>query len=320
MMKWPVYDQKMDHRASSGAELTALAPELAAFRAAAESGHITRAAAELGIPQSTMSRRIKTLERTLGQVLIQPHGRGIALTPAGRSLLPGVSRALDALDGEFGRLRGEADPQAGLVRFGFPLTVGPRSTPALLAGFYAQAPRVRLILHQGHGTAMLEELRDGRLDLAIITPPPPDLDVVRLGYQQLQLNVGTGHRLAKRRSVRVAELKNEAFIAGPTTYSVRRLADQWCLEAGFRPRIIFESSEIETLRALVAQGLGVALLPPAELTHEGLVEIPLAGGVHRREISLVCTDPTALSPAAKRVRAYLIAHRDQIGVAPRAQG
>lgn len=110
-------------------ELTVLAPELTAFRAAAERGHITRAATELGIPQSTMSRRIKTLERALGQALVQPHGRGIALTPAGRSLLPGLSRALDDLDSQFGRLRGEADPESGLVRFGFPLTVGPRSTP-----------------------------------------------------------------------------------------------------------------------------------------------------------------------------------------------
>ncbi|KYH42942.1 hypothetical protein AZH51_01225 [Branchiibius sp. NY16-3462-2] len=312
-MEWHRYHQQVD-------ELTTLAPELAAFKAAAEQGHITRAAAELGIPQSTMSRRIKTLERVLGQALVQPHGRGMALTPAGRSLLPGLSRVLDDLDREFARLRGEADPESGLVRFGFPLTVGPRSTPALLAGFYAEAPRVRLILHQGHGGAMLDEVRDGRLDLAIVTPPPDDLDVVPLGYQYLQLNVGARHRLAKRRSVRIAELADEAFIAGPTTYSVRRLADQWCLAAGFRPRIIFEGSEIETLRALVAQGLGVALLPPAELRHEGLVEIPLAGGTYRRQIALVCADPATLSPAALRLRAYLADRRDQIGVAPRGKG
>lgn len=167
---------------------------------------------------------------------------------------------------------------------------------------------------------MLDELRDGHLDLAIITPPPDDLDVVPLGHQYLQLNVGASHRLAKRRSVRIAELADEAFIAGPTSYSVRRLADQWCLAAGFRPRIIFEGSEIETLRALVAQGLGVALLPPAELTHEGLVEIPLAGGDYRREIALVCADPATLSPAALRLRAYLADRRDQIGVAPRGKG
>lgn len=314
------YDQEMDDLRHGAGELTLLAPELTAFRAAAQLGHITRAAQELGIPQSTMSRRIRTLERALGQTLMQRHGRGITLTPAGRSLLPGVSRALDDLDGEFGRLRGEADPEAGLVRFGFPLTVGPRSTPALLAGFYAQAPRVRLVLHQGHGGALLDEVRDGGLDLAIVTPPPADLDVVHLGFQHLQLNVGAGHRLAHRRQVRIAELAHESFIAGPTTYSVRRLADQWCLEAGFRPKVIFEGSEIETLRALVAQGLGVALLPPAELTHEGLVEIPLTGGVYRREIALVCADPAALSPAALRLREYLADRRDQIGVAPRGKG
>ncbi|QBJ94790.1 LysR family transcriptional regulator [Rhodococcus sp. ABRD24] len=285
------------------AEIEAIAPLLAAFDAAAEEGHVTRASDLLGVPQSSLSRRLKTLEKTLGVPLFQPVGRRIALTTQGRELFERTHSLVRALDDAVAVVRSNADPESGLVRFGFPLTLGPVSIPSLLAEFHTIAPRIRLHLTQAHGDALAEMVRDGRLDLAVMIPPPDDLPATVLGRQRLFLHVSRTHPLAGRKRIQLAELTAESFIASPPSYHLRRTLDASCAEAGFAPRVSFEITEFETIRALVAHGLGVALLPAAETPHPELVSIPLSG-VPQRDIGLAGGShrPT---PAVDRLRTHI---------------
>lgn len=303
MKKPSVYDPNMDEFRS--AEVEGLAPLLAAFDVAAEEGHITRASDLLGIPQSSLSRRLKTLEKTLGFQLFQPVGRRVALTSAGRELHELTSRLVKELDNAVGLVRSNADPEGGLVRFGFPLTLGPISVPSLLAEFHEAAPRVRLNLVQAHGESLAQMVRDGRLDLAVMIPAPEDLPTTLLGHQQILLHVGTGHRLAARDGVDLAELVDETFIASPPTYHLRMLLDSCCMQTGFEPRVAFEITEFETIRALVSRGLGIALLPVAEVDHPDLVAVPVTG-VRDRTIALAVGN-YRLTPAVIRLRDHLIA-------------
>ncbi|MFC4376408.1 LysR family transcriptional regulator [Nocardia halotolerans] len=298
----------MDESDDVGAR--ALAPLLAAFDAAAEEGHFTRAAQRLGVSQSSLSRRIKTMEHTLGVALFQPIGRGVALTPQGRDLYEHTRGLVRALDDAVRRVRADADPDSGLVRFGFPLTLGPVSIPALLAQFHTRAPRIRLHLVQAHGEALAEQVREGRLDLAVMIPPPADLPTVALGSQRIALHVARTHPLAGRTHVELAELAGEPFIANPPSYQLRSLLDHWCGAAGFRPRVLFEITEFETLRALVALGLGVALLPAAETPHPDLAVVGI-DGERDREIGLVSGDHGS-TLAVARLRDFLIARRAEI--------
>ncbi|MBC7304834.1 MAG: LysR family transcriptional regulator, partial [Nocardia sp.] len=277
----------MDDSVQSGAQ--AVAPLLAAFDAAAEEGHFTRAAQRLGVPQSSLSRRIKTMEHLLGVALFQPVGRGVALTPQGRDLYEHTRGLVAVLDDAIGRVRADADPDSGLVRFGFPLTLGPVSIPSLLAQFHTKAPRIRLHLVQAHGEALAEQVREGRLDLAVMIPPPPDLPTVALGRQRIDLHVARTHALAGRTRIDLAELAGESFIANPPSYQLRTLLNTWCAAAGFTPRVVFEITEFETLRALVALGQGVALLPAAEVANPDLAVIPI-DGERDREVGLVSGD------------------------------
>ncbi|MFF2084177.1 LysR family transcriptional regulator [Nocardia sp. NPDC058176] len=295
----------MDDYAEVGAQ--ALAPLLAAFDAAAETGHFTRAAERLGMPQSSLSRRIKTLEQTLGVALFQPIGRGVALTPQGHELHERTRGLVRALDDAVHRVRADADPESGLVRFGFPLTLGPVSIPALLAQFHTRAPRIRLHLVQAHGEELADQVRAGRLDLAVMIPPPPDLPTVALGRQRIELHVARTHPLAGRTRVDLAELAEETFIANPPSYQLRALLDSWCAAAGFAPRVLFEITEFETVRALVALGLGVALLPAAEVPQPDLVVVRI-DGERDREIGLVSGDHGS-TLAVARLREFLIARR-----------
>ncbi len=298
----------MDDSTEGG--VRAVAPLLTAFVAAAEEGHFTRASERLGVPQSSLSRRVKAMEHLLGVALFQPVGRGVALTPQGRDLYEHTRGLVSALDDAIARVRADADPESGLVRFGFPLTLGPVSIPALLAQFHTRAPRIRLHLVQAHGDALADQVREGRLDLAIMIPPPGDLPTVDLGRQRIDLHVAKTHRLAGRTRVDLAELADEEFIANPPTYQLRTLLDTWCAAAGFIPHVVFDITEFETLRALVALGQGVALLPAAEVANPDLVVIPI-DGERDREVGLVSGDHHS-TLAVARLREFLIARRAAI--------
>lgn len=306
-MKQGLYDPNMEWFLSE--EAAAVAPLLAAFDAAAREGHITHAADRLGVPQSSVSRRTKTLENTVGLSLFQPVGRGVALTPAGRELHDRTRDLIRDLDDAIGAVRRHADPDSGVVRFGFPLTLGPVSVPSLLADFHRAAPRIRLHLVQAHGAALADMVRDGRLDLAVMIPPPVDLPATVLGRQPLRLHVATAHRLAGRDTVDLTDLADEHFIAGPPSYHIREVLETCCAEAGFAPHIAFEISEFETVRVLVAHGLGVALLPPAETPVAGTATVPVRGVVDR--IIGLATGTRELSPPAARLHEHLTAHADR---------
>ncbi|MQY22065.1 LysR family transcriptional regulator [Nocardia macrotermitis] len=287
-------------------EIEVLVPLLAAFDVTASQGHITRAAQLLDVPQSSLSRRLKTVEKTLGVQLFQPVGRGIALTAAGRELFDRTHHLVRSLDDALSVVRSNADPDSGLVRFGFPLTLGPISIPALLAEFHTAAPRIRLHLVQAHGEALVEQIHTGLLDLAVMIPAPTDLSAIMLGHQRIHLYVARDHRLAGRDDIDPSELSGEHFIANPPAFHLRGLFDSWCAAAGFTPHVVFEIAEFEAMRALVAHGLGIALLPEPETPHPDLHRITLRDAP-RRTIGLV-TGNHRPTPAVARLHEYLARH------------
>ncbi|MFJ4772428.1 LysR substrate-binding domain-containing protein [Streptomyces uncialis] len=288
----------MEHKNSSRARLspssdtedivTRLAPRLAYFAGVARTEHVTRAAQEMQIPQSTLSRALVRLEADLGVDLFARRGRTVALTPAGRTFLASVERALADIERAAEEVRADADPTGGKVAFGFLHTLGTETVPGLIRGFRADHPRVRFSLVQNYGEAMLERLRAGELDLCLTSPVPdaPDLEARRLDEQRLRLVVPGDHRLAGRRRIRLAEAADETFVTLEPGYGLRRITDDLCAAAGFRPRIAFEGEEAETLRGLVQAGLGVALLPPPTVARPGVVELTVTAPRAVREIGV----------------------------------
>ncbi|WP_086886065.1 LysR family transcriptional regulator, partial [Streptomyces rhizosphaericus] len=212
----------------------ALTPRLAQFAAVARHEHVTRAAQELGVPQSTLSRAMVRLEEDLGVSLFARRGRTVALTPAGRTFLRSVERALAEVDRAAESVRADADPAAGRVSFGFLHTLGTETVPGLIRSFRVDHPRVRFQLVQNYGEAMIERMRAGGLDLCLTSPVPdaPDLVARRLDEQRLRLVVPDDHRLAGRRRVRLAEAASELFVTLEPGYGLRRITDALCAEAG----------------------------------------------------------------------------------------
>jgi DNA-binding transcriptional LysR family regulator len=291
-----------------------LAPRLAHFAAVARHEHVTRAAQELGIPQSTLSRAVVRLEEDLGVALFARKGRTVSLTPAGRTFLASAERALGEVERAAESVRADADPSAGRVAFGFLHTMGSETVPELIRAFRVDHPKVRFTLVQNYGEAMIERLRSGELDLCLTSPVPdaPDLVARRLDEQRLRLVVPDDHRLAGRKRVRLAEAADETFVTLEPGYGLRRITDALCAEAGFAPRVAFEGEEAETLRGLVAAGLGVALLPPPAVPRPGVVELTVTAPRAAREIGVAWLDGHPDTPPVAAFKRFLLSRRGRL--------
>jgi DNA-binding transcriptional LysR family regulator len=279
-----MYDPNMERSIDARLPLTALR-ELVEL--ADQDGHLTEAAAALGIPQSTMSRRIHGLEDHLGVPLIVPHGRAIGLTEAARELAAAVRMPLHEIGAALTDIAEAADPDHGTIRFGFPLTMGAGEVPDLLAAFAAEHPGIRLDLKQAHGAELVDDLLRGALDLALIIPPPPEVPHEVIGTQRIVAALPADHRLASCPELDLADLAKEQFIANPESYNLRVLTRSWCREAGFVPSVKAEVTEYSTIREFVSRGMGVAIIPADVRPIDGLAEVGLRGLAYVRDIALV---------------------------------
>ncbi|MFF3453131.1 LysR family transcriptional regulator [Streptomyces sp. NPDC002730] len=291
-----------------------LAPRLAYFAGVARHEHVTRAAQEMGVPQSTLSRAIVRLEQDLGVTLFTRKGRTVSLTPAGRTFLASVERALAEVERAAESVQADADPSGGRVAFGFLHTMGSETVPGLIRAFRADHPRIRFTLVQNYGEAMIEGLRAGALDLCLTSPVPdaPDLVARRLDEQRLRLVVPDDHRLASRKRIRLAEAADETFVTLEPGYGLRRITDDLCAEAGFTPRVAFEGEEAETLRGLVAAGLGVALLPPPAVARPGVVELTVTAPRAVREIGVAWLDGHPDTAPVAEFKKFLLSRRGRL--------
>lgn len=285
-----------------------LAPRLALLRAVAATGGLTAAADRLGIPQPTASRWLAALGRTIGTPVVLRAGRGIRLTRAGRHLADAAELALAEWETGCRRALAEADPERGLVVFAFLHTMGGVQVPELLRDFRRSHQHVRFTLVQAAHEVMLHRVRTGEVDLALTAPPPHDpagLAVAVLFRQPIVLVAPAGHRLAGRRSVALAALADEQFVGMKAGYGMRQITDELCHAAGFTPVLAFEGEEIDTVRGLVAAGLGVALVPADAQHRPGAVEIPITPAAHR-EVALVWSAERPLTPAVRAFRDFAV--------------
>lgn len=285
-----------------------LVPHLCLLATLRSTGNVTRTAEVLGVPQPTVSRRLAALGQALGAPLTVPDGRGVRLTRAAELLADAAERALPVVDAGVRLAREEIEPASGSVVLGFLHLLGRSLVPELLRAYREQAPTARFSLVQGSLQDIVDRLGSGELDLALLAPVVEDgrLETVVLDRQPIHLSVPAGHRLARRRSVRVAELADEPFVLLEHGYGLRRITDDLCAAAGFTPKVAFEGQESDTVRGLVGAGLGVALLPRFEPgSPAGVAEVPLHPPVHRT-IGLAWRAGEPLSPAVQAFRDHVL--------------
>jgi DNA-binding transcriptional LysR family regulator len=238
---------------------------LQVFREVARQGSITAAARALAYTQSAVSRQIAALEEDVGATLFDRAARGVRLTEAGRCLLGHADAVLDRWETARRDLAALAGLRAGRVRIGAFSTAMAALVPRAIAAFQARHEGVAVHVVEGLTPRLLDRLADGDADVAVVSAPPDQpLDTTRyqlhhLLDERLLVAVPRGHRLARRRQVRAAELAGESFIAGSADAEQTLL--RATLPAGWTPRVDIVVREWTGKLGCVAAGLGIALVP-----------------------------------------------------------
>jgi DNA-binding transcriptional LysR family regulator len=260
------------------------------FDEVAQSGSFTAAAELLGYTQSAVSRRIAALERAAGGPLFERLARGVRLTPAGAALHRHAGAVLDRLERAGEELSAIHGGRGGTLRVGAFATANVDLVPGTLKRFAARRPGVELRLVEGLTARLMERLRAGALDVAVISDYPAGLPAdaprtVPLGEDRLFVALPGGHRLAGEAEVDLRDLAGETWIeAAPRGQPTLLVAA--CAAAGFTPRGGLRVAEWLGKFGCVAAGLGVTLVPElaARAVPRDLVLRPLRGTAAARKV------------------------------------
>ena len=252
------------------------------FVAVAEELSFTRAAQRLHVVQSGVSSVIAALERELGAALFDRDRHAVALTEAGRALLPEARATLAAARAAADAVAETAAGLRGTLSVGTMISTGAVDVPGLLGRFHETHPAVlvRLRTLPGGTVDLARAVADGRLDLALLSlpgEPPPGIKVQQLAQEPMVLICAPGHRLAGSLSAPVEALGEEAFIDFPVGWGTRAIVDRAFAAAGIDRQVTFEVADYATAAGLVSNGLGVAFVPASAATGlDGVAHVPVA--------------------------------------------
>jgi DNA-binding transcriptional LysR family regulator len=283
------------------------------FQQVADGTTVTEVSELEGVTQSGVSRALARLETEVGTPLLQRSGRILRMTHAGSVFKHHVDAMLHQLDDGIAAVSQLLEPETGTVALAFQHSLGTWLVPYLVRSFRTAHPQVRFELTQVRDEVQAMALDDGRADLEIGTRRPHDaaLQTRQLALEPLRLAVPRDHRLAGRGQLWLSEVASEPFISLRRVSALRRLTDDLCQAAGFRPDVVFEGDDLSTVRGFVAAGLGVAVVPapragspesaPGPLVH---LEILDPGAV--REITLTWSAERRLLAAPDLFRRYVL--------------
>lgn len=244
--------------------------QLEYFVAVAEEQNFTRAADRVHISQPGVSAQIRQLERELGADLFDRSGRTATLTVAGKAALEHARSALAAADA-LGQAVGEVtDLIRGRLHLG--MVIGCTVTPLFeaLATFHRAHPGVEISLVEDGSDQLIEGVRGGALDVALIgtaAAPPDGLEVLTIISERLVAAVPPGHPLARRRRTALRDLCAYPIACMPPGTGLRTLFDRACAAQDLRPAIAVQASAAQAIAELAARGLGVAVLSQSMAGH-----------------------------------------------------
>lgn len=258
--------------------------ELKYIVAVARERHFGRAAESCFVSQPTLSVAIKKLEDELGVLIFERRSNDVTPTPVGERIVAQAQRVLD----ESARIKEIAkqgkDPLAGPLRVGVIYTIGPYLLPLLVRQLLKDAPQMPLLINENYTVRLLELLKNGEIDVAICALPLPEtgLLVQPLYDEPFMIAVPRGHPWTRRRNIAAEELKKETMLLLGSGHCFRDQVLEVCPELsrfssgaeGIQKT--FEGSSLETIRHMVASGLGITVLPvtsvPEKTPRDSLIE------------------------------------------------
>jgi aminoethylphosphonate catabolism LysR family transcriptional regulator len=262
--------------------------QLRAFHAVASEGGFTRGATRLGVSQPAVTAQIKALEQAYGIELFHRRGQRVELSDFGRSVLTHSRRLFAQLDDLEALLAAAGSQRIGRLELG---ADGPFAVMDLLAAFVARYPGVRVAMRLGNATRVLADLREGRVDLAVLNliEPAGDLHGLVVAHDRLVAVVPERHPWAGRGAIALEELGAAPLILREPGSATRAVLLDALDAAGISPRVVLELGSREAVRQAVLAGLGIGTVYAQELVaDERLRALELQGADLSATVSLVC--------------------------------
>ncbi len=256
--------------------------ELKYIVAVAREKHFGRAAEACFVSQPTLSVAIKKLEDELEVKLFERSANEVSVTPLGEEIVRQAQSVLEQAAAIKEIAKRGKDPLAGPLRLGVIYTIGPYLLPDLVRQAIARTPQMPLMLQENFTVKLLEMLRTGEIDCAIMAEPFPDtgLAIAPLYDEPFLAAVPSNHHLASHKAIKAEELKQETMLLLGTGHCFRDHVLEVCPEfARFSSdaegiRKSFEGSSLETIKHMVAAGMGVTLVPRLSVPKDALEPKP----------------------------------------------
>jgi LysR family hydrogen peroxide-inducible transcriptional activator len=231
--------------------------------ALAETGHFGEAAERCHVSQPTLSAQIKKLEEYLGVQLFERQPRKVTLTDVGRRVLERARRVTQEAEDIRELARASRDPLTGKLKVGLIPTIAPYLLPRVAARLRRQLPELQLMLYEYQTGPLLERLRAGELDLAILALPADTtgLETRSLFAESFLVAMPRNHRLTARKRLKPSDLAGETLLLLEDGHCLRDQALEVCGNVPVAEDQDFRATSLETLRQMVAAGLGVTLIP-----------------------------------------------------------
>ncbi len=274
--------------------------ELKYIVAVARERHFGRAADACFVSQPTLSVAIRKLEEELGVTLFERGGSEVGITPIGLTLIEQAQRVLEESANLIEMARQGQDPLNGPLRVGVIHTIGPYLLPRLVPTQIQQTPQMPLLLQENFTEKLLELLRQGEIDCAIVALPLPDSGFAmhELYDEPFMVALPRKHPWANRPSIPAEELKNETMLLLGTGHCFRDQVLEVCPELSRYSassegiQRTFEGSSLETIRHMVAAGIGITVMPQSSIAVSGseqslLRYVPFTKPVPDRRIVLI---------------------------------
>ena len=287
--------------------------QLRYFIAVADTGKFTAAARDLHVAQPSISKQLRKLEAELGSALLERRRTGVVLTDAGAILLPWAKRMLADLEGARSEVAGLATLEGGRLSVGATPSLSTVLLPRVLAAFHAEHPGITLSVVEAGSRDLVDRLAAGDIDLALVILPVPReelFETAPLIREELVLAVAKDHPLARRKTVKVADLRGVPLVMFREGYDLRSATITACEQAGFHPTFAVEGAEMDGVLRMAAAGVGVAVVPRMVVERGGpLVAVRLSQPTLSRSVGVAFRRDRHHSRAADafvaRLRAFI---------------
>jgi LysR family hydrogen peroxide-inducible transcriptional activator len=294
--------------------------ELKYIVAVAREKHFGHAAEACFVAQPTLSVAIKKLEDELGVPIFERGGSEISMTPLGSQIVAQAERVLEQTAAIREIAKQNKDPLTGQLRLGVIYTVAPYLLPQLVRNMIERVPQMPLVLQENFTVKLVEMLRQGELDAAIMAQPFPQqgLLVQPLYDEPFVVAMPSSHPWSNREKISSADLKNETMLLLGNGHCFRDQVLEVCPEmarfstTGDGIARTFEGSSLETIRHMVASGIGITVLPKASVpdmqAQDGLLRyVPFENPMPTRRVVIAWRKSFTRRPAIEAVRQAVMA-------------